>query len=88
MEVKESMIRSIQNIDVDCVLSIWLEASIKAHDFVGADFWQKQLNAMRDVYIPNSETYQISLDSIHSLKIHWRQFLSHRRIKGKELVKN
>ncbi|WP_084023306.1 GNAT family N-acetyltransferase [Xenorhabdus hominickii] len=42
---------------MEVVLSIWLEASIKAHDFVPADFWQSQVVNMRNIYIPASEVY-------------------------------
>lgn len=42
------------------VLSIWLEASIKAHDFVAKEFWESKMSDMRNVYIPNSETYVFS----------------------------
>ncbi|PHM60236.1 N-acetyltransferase [Xenorhabdus ishibashii] len=51
------MIRPFTKADMDTVLSIWLEASIKAHGFVGAEFWQSQVKNMRNIYIPTSEVY-------------------------------
>ncbi|MDE1463782.1 GNAT family N-acetyltransferase [Spartinivicinus sp. A2-2] len=51
------MIRPFIPTDMDTVLNIWLEASIKAHDFVSPDFWHSKLNLMQEVYIPSSETY-------------------------------
>ncbi|MBD2796811.1 GNAT family N-acetyltransferase [Xenorhabdus sp. 18] len=51
------MIRSFTEADMDAVLSIWLDASIKAHHFVAAEFWQSQVNNMRNTYIPASEVY-------------------------------
>ncbi|WP_232217472.1 GNAT family N-acetyltransferase [Xenorhabdus cabanillasii] len=42
---------------MDDVLTIWLEASIKAHHFVAADFWKSQVENMRNLYIPASEVY-------------------------------
>ncbi len=39
------------------VLDIWLQASIKAHDFVNADYWHSQVDNMRNLYLPNSEVY-------------------------------
>ncbi len=42
------------------VLSIWLEASIQAHDFVAKEFWESRVPDMRDRYIPGSETYVYS----------------------------
>ncbi|WP_338805303.1 N-acetyltransferase [Xenorhabdus griffiniae] len=51
------MIRPFTKADMDAVLSIWLEASIKAHNFVAAEFWQSQRENMRSIYIPASEVY-------------------------------
>lgn len=39
------------------VLDIWLEASIEAHGFVDREFWESNIPAMRDVYLPSSEIY-------------------------------
>ncbi|PHM26150.1 N-acetyltransferase [Xenorhabdus budapestensis] len=51
------MIRKFTEADMDDVLTIWLEASIKAHHFVAADFWESQVENMRNLYIPASEVY-------------------------------
>jgi len=51
------MIREFQQSDIDQVISIWLEASIKAHDFVNSDFWKSKVKEMREIYIPSGETY-------------------------------
>jgi putative acetyltransferase len=51
------MIREFQQSDIDQVISIWLEASIKAHDFVNSDFWKSKVKEMRELYIPSGETY-------------------------------
>lgn len=50
------MIRRFEPRDMDRLLEIWLNASIKAHDFIDASFWQANIESMRDVYIPASET--------------------------------
>ena len=42
---------------MDDVIAIWLDASVAAHDFVDRHFWQSKVGAMRDTYIPASETY-------------------------------
>ncbi|MGF1754602.1 N-acetyltransferase [Vibrio makurazakiensis] len=57
------MIRRYVSNDTDAILDIWLSASIKAHDFVDAGFWESQVDNMRDVYIPASKTYVFVLDS-------------------------
>ncbi len=41
--------------DIDAILTVWLDASVKAHDFIEPSFWQSQLDNMRDVYLPNSD---------------------------------
>lgn len=56
-ENKTYMIRKFQQSDIDQVISIWLEASIKAHDFVGSGFWKSKVTDMREIYIPSGETY-------------------------------
>ena len=53
------MIRTFEPRDMDRLLEIWLSASIKAHDFVDASFWQANIESMRDVYIPASESFVI-----------------------------
>lgn len=51
------MIRKYNENDVGSVLEIWLNASVRAHDFISAEFWQSQVENMRNIYIPASETY-------------------------------
>lgn len=53
------MIRTFEPRDMDRLLEIWLSASIKAHDFIDASFWQSNTGSMREVYIPASETFVI-----------------------------
>ena len=57
------MIREFIASDMDSVMSIWLESSIKAHDFVERTFWESKLDDMRNIYIPASETYVYESDS-------------------------
>jgi len=51
------LIRSYRQSDIDQVISIWLESSIIAHDFIDKSFWESNVKEMRDKYIPASETY-------------------------------
>ena len=51
------MIRKFQKSDIDTIVNIWLEASIKAHDFIESTFWKSKAKDMREIYIPSSETY-------------------------------
>ena len=57
------MIRKFIESDMDAVLDIWLSASIIAHDFIEASFWESQKENMRNIYIPLSESYVFELDS-------------------------
>jgi len=54
------MIRTFESSDMNDVLNIWLEASIRAHGFVGKEFWESRVNDMRETYIPDSNTYVFS----------------------------
>ena len=51
------MIRKYRESDIDQVLDIWLSASIKAHAFIGSEFWRSKVGEMRNVYLPASETF-------------------------------
>lgn len=51
------MIRKYRESDIEQILDIWLSASIKAHAFVGSEYWKSKVSEMRDVYIPASETF-------------------------------
>lgn len=57
------MIRQFTPDDINVVLNIWLTASIKAHDFVAAEFWKSQVDTMREIYLPASKTYVFELES-------------------------
>lgn len=59
-----NMIRPVESSDMDDVLNIWLEASIKAHHFVEKEFWESHVDDMRETYIPNSDTYVFSENGI------------------------
>ena len=58
------MIRELQQSDMDQVINIWLEASIKAHDFVKIEFWKSKAKDMREIYIPSGETYVYEEEAI------------------------
>ncbi len=53
----KKMIRKFQQSDIDQVIDIWLDASVKAHDFVEKEFWESRIRDMREIYIPSAETY-------------------------------
>jgi len=49
---------------IDQVITVWLEASIKAHDFVDGEFWESKVTDMRDIYIPSAENYVYEKEGI------------------------
>ncbi len=55
------MVRKFHEQDMERVLDIWLEASIRAHHFIPRAFWESKLAAMRTLYLPNSESYVYEL---------------------------
>ena len=57
------MIRKFNDSDMDSVLTIWLAASIQAHDFIASEYWEAQLSDMRKRYIPASETFVFEYQS-------------------------
>ncbi len=51
------MIRRQKPADMEKVLDLWLAASVQAHNFVPAAYWQQMRASVRDHYLPNSETF-------------------------------
>ena len=51
------MIRKYNTTDEDAVLDVWYKASVIAHHFVPASFWEKEKENIRHKYMPVSETW-------------------------------
>lgn len=51
------MIRSFKQSDIENILNVWLKASIEAHSFMPAEYWESKVNDMREIYLPASENY-------------------------------
>lgn len=55
------MIRELEKTDIDRVADIWLDTSIKAHDFIPAKYWRnnfdmvKEMLLQAEVYVYESE---------------------------------
>jgi len=49
------MIRLFKEEDAEAVVSLWLDASIEAHDFVPRSFWEAAADDMRTLYLPMSD---------------------------------
>ena len=50
------MIRKMEKKDLDRVSKIWLETNIKAHDFIPAQYWEKNYGPVREM-LPLAEIY-------------------------------
>lgn len=51
------MIRKLEKQDIDTVMNIWLESTIKAHSFIPKKYWKDNYNAVKEIYIPMGETF-------------------------------
>lgn len=51
------MIRKLENKDIDIIMAIWLESTIKAHDFIDEKYWNENYLTVKEVYIPISNTF-------------------------------
>lgn len=56
------VIRPAMPADTDTIVEVWLAASRESHDFVAYDVWLSHADAMRDVYLPESDTF-VAADS-------------------------
>ena len=50
------MIRKFENLDLDAVMQIWLQANLDAHAFIPASFWEAHFETVRDM-LPQAELY-------------------------------
>lgn len=50
-------IRQANTDDFSELTEIWLDASLKAHDFIPASYWQSHKLAMQHSYLPIAEVY-------------------------------
>lgn len=53
------MIREInaEQQEIDAVMKIWLDSTIKAHSFIDEDYWRQSYDTVKNVYLPQSETF-------------------------------
>ena len=50
------MIRKMEKEDLDRISKIWLDTNIKAHDFIPAQYWEKNYEPVREM-LPQAEVY-------------------------------
>lgn len=56
------MIRPFKEEDLEDVVSLWLAASLQAHDFISRDFWEHAAEDMRTLYLPMSDEIILHID--------------------------
>lgn len=60
------MIRKSKQQDYEKLTKLWLEASLRAHDFIAADYWEQAADKIKKVYFPAAQTYVF--EDKHQLK--------------------
>jgi len=58
------MIRKHRETDLETILDVWHQSSTLAHPFLDENFVEKATKAMREMYIPGSETWVYEEDGI------------------------
>ena len=57
------MIRKHVENDLEQIMKVWFDSSTLAHPFLNSEFAEKVKSDMRNIYIPNSETWVYENDS-------------------------
>ena len=50
------MIRECVDGDIDAVMQIWLNTNIQVHDFISANYWLANFDAVKEM-LPHAEIY-------------------------------
>ena len=61
-ERRINMIRAYCEEDADALLNIWLSVNLKAHYFIEGCYWTDNFQAVKEKYLPQSETYVYEID--------------------------
>lgn len=61
------MIRTLRNEDIEKVMQIWLDANIKAHNFISENYWKDHFESVREM-LPQSELYVYEDDKNHEIE--------------------
>ncbi|WFD11874.1 N-acetyltransferase [Tepidibacter hydrothermalis] len=51
------MIRKLKNEEINKVMDIWKESTIKAHNFIDKEYWENNYDDVKNIYIPISDTF-------------------------------
>lgn len=61
------MIRKLKETDLSTVMDIWLDANIKAHDFIPRQYWIDNLELVKQM-LPQSEVYVYENEGNHKIQ--------------------
>ena len=56
------MIRKLQKADINRVTDLWLDTNFKAHDFIPAQYWKSNYDAVKEM-LPQAEVYVYENDN-------------------------
>jgi len=51
------MIKPYEPHQLDSLMDLWLESTISGHPFIAESYWHESRSVVRDIYIPQSETW-------------------------------
>lgn len=50
-------IRELRVNEIDKIMEIWLESTVKAHGFIEEEYWKKNYDVVKNIYIPMAKTF-------------------------------
>lgn len=53
------IIREAEEQDLDKLVELWYEASLKAYDFIDPKYWEANKTTMRELYLPLSQNWVV-----------------------------
>ena len=56
------MIRKLKKADINRVTDLWLDTNLKAHDFIPAQYWKSNYDAVKEM-LPQAEVYVYENDN-------------------------
>lgn len=63
-EKEKSMIKQLENFEIEEIMEIWLKTNITAHSFIPEKYWIDNYNVVKDEYMPISTTFVYKEDNI------------------------